>query len=99
MNQTIYEQFRLSSQKGLFMFIFLVNEPSSSPSLGSISKRIKLKHNNIFVNMRLDINIYNIYYMITYINKIYLYRIDNGLCMFINKFQRYQISNCNLLII
>ena len=34
--------------------------------------------------------------MYTYIN-IYLYRLDIGLCEFINKFIRHNISICNLL--
>ena len=33
-----------------FMFVYIANESSSSSGLSSISKRVKLKHNNVFVN-------------------------------------------------
>jgi hypothetical protein len=76
MNQVVCEQLRLDLGKSLFMFVFLASELSLSPSLGSISKRVKLKHSNMFVNkfvnMRLDSNKYNIICLYICIYKIYL---------------------------
>ena len=47
--------------KSSFMFTCVVNKPSSIPTIGTIIKRVKLKHNNVFVNklmmnMRAQIN-------------------------------------------
>ena len=50
MNQTVFVQLKLSLKKNLLMFVCLINELRSNPTLGSIIKRVKLKHNNIFVN-------------------------------------------------
>ena len=71
MNQAVYEQLGLGLGKDLFMFVCLANEPSSSPSLSSISKRVKFKHNNEFVNKLVNkIHIiYNIY-MYAYIKGV-----------------------------
>jgi len=45
----------------LFIFICLAKKTRSSPTLGLIIKRDKLKHNNMFgnklMNMSLDLNI------------------------------------------
>ena len=49
MNQTVFVQLKLSLKKNLLMFVCLINELRSNPTLGSIIKRVKLKHNNIFV--------------------------------------------------
>ena len=48
MNQIVYKQFEL------------IHEKKKNPSLGSIIKRIKLKHNNVIVNMMLNLTIKNI---------------------------------------
>ena len=56
MNQAIYEQLNFESRKNLFIFICLVNKLSSNLTLGSIIKQIKLKHNNVFVNIKARIN-------------------------------------------
>ena len=50
MNQIVYEHLKLSLKKNLLMFVCLINELRSNPTLDSIIKRVKLKHNNIFVN-------------------------------------------------
>jgi hypothetical protein len=42
--------FFFRKKKILFIFVYLANESSSRPSLGLISKRVKLKHNNVFMN-------------------------------------------------
>ena len=53
------------------MFIYIANKSSLSSSLDSIIRRVKFKHNNIFVNktmsIKLDLSINNI---------IYLYRLN-----------------------
>ena len=49
MNQIVYKQFELIHEK-----------KKKNPSLGSIIKRIKLKHNNVIVNMMLNLTIKNI---------------------------------------
>ena len=51
-----YFKFRLSLEKSLFMYIYLTNQPN----LTSTIKKVKFNHNNIFVNIRFDLNIYNI---------------------------------------
>jgi hypothetical protein len=43
-------QFKKKNHVFKFMFIYIANESSSSSGLSSISKRVKLKHNNVFVN-------------------------------------------------
>ena len=48
MNQIVYKQFEL------------IHEKKKTPSLDSIIKRIKLKHNNVIVNMMLNLTIKNI---------------------------------------
>ena len=96
MNKNVYEQLGLSLGKNMFIFIYLANELSPNPSFGSISKRVKLKNSNVFVNklvsMKLDLNIYYMFICI----KIYLFILDIILYKFVNKFLRYQISICNL---
>ncbi len=87
MNKTVYKHFMLGSRKSLYMFVYLAKEPSTSPSLGLISIRVKFKYNNVFVNMRLVLNIYSI--ICLYICKINLYILNIRLCKFINKFLRY----------
>ena len=39
-----------------FIFICLVNKSSSDPSLSLTTKQVKLKYNNLFVNMRIQLN-------------------------------------------
>ena len=69
MNQAI-KQLELDPGKYLFVFVYLVNESSSSLSLGSSIKQVKLKHNKVFVNklvgMRFDLTIYNIIWLYVY---------------------------------
>ena len=55
MNQAIYAQIELRSRKSLFMFIYLLNKPSGSPTLDLIIKQVKLKHNNMFINKLINI--------------------------------------------
>ena len=59
------------------MFICLVNKSNSCPSLNSTIKEVKFKHNNVFVNMlvnmRFDLTTYNIIYFNVYLSKIILY--------------------------
>ena len=43
-------------KKNLFMFVCLVNKPNSSPNIDTIIKQVKLKHNNVFVNIGAQIN-------------------------------------------
>ena len=43
-------------KKKLFIFICSVNKPNSIPILDSIIKRAKIKHNNVFVNKKAQIN-------------------------------------------
>lgn len=88
-------------EKNILMFVYVAK--SSSPSLGTSIKQVKLKHNNVFMNkfmsMTLDLSIYNIIYLYVYMYKIYLYRLEIGLSNFVNKFIRYQIIICNILIL
>ena len=56
------------------MFVYLTNEPNSSSNFDSTIKRVKLKHNNIFMNIlvtlsKAQLNIY-----------IYIYKFDIGSC-------------------
>ena len=51
-----YFKFRLSLEKSLFMYIYLTNQPN----LTSTIKKVKFNRNNVFVNIRFDLNIYNI---------------------------------------
>ena len=71
MNQVVYEQFVLGLRKCLFMFVCLSNKSNSSLILGSTIKGVKFKHNNVFMNMRLDLTII-ILYLVTICLKIYL---------------------------
>ena len=47
----------------------LANKLSPSPNIGSISKQALFKHNNVFVNMRLDLIIRNIIFLYVYLSK------------------------------
>jgi hypothetical protein len=58
MSQVVYERVRLGSQHSLFMFAYLAIKRTLNSRLDSISKQAKLKYNNVFVNMKLDLNIY-----------------------------------------
>ena len=53
MNQIVYKQFELIHEEKK-------KKLNLNPSLGSIIKRIKLKHNNVIVNMMLNFTIKNI---------------------------------------
>jgi hypothetical protein len=50
-----YEQLELDLGNNLFIFVYLTNEPSLSPSLGLNIKRDKLKYNNLFINKLVSI--------------------------------------------
>lgn len=72
---TIWTQFE---KKKLSIFVYLTNEPSSSLSLGSTIKKVKLKHNNVLLNKlrntRLYLNNSNIICLYVYTCiEIYLY--------------------------
>ena len=45
----VYERFELGQGKSLFL-VCLANKSSSSISLGSPIKKVKLKYNNVFLN-------------------------------------------------
>jgi len=53
------------------MFVYLTNEPTSSSNFDSTIKQVKLKYNNIFMNILItlkpNLNIY-----------IYIYKLDIG---------------------
>ena len=77
--------YRLSLGKTLFIFVYLVNELISKSSLNLIIKRVKLKHNNVFVNTLMsiehDLHIYIYIYIVLYIYmytciKIYKYILE-----------------------
>ena len=58
MNQSSYEHLELvSGKKKLFIFVCLATNSSSSLSLNSIIKRVKLKYNNLFVNKLVNLRI------------------------------------------
>lgn len=66
--EIIFRQF--SSEKDIFMLIYLAN----NPSLGLSIKRVKFKHSNMFVNLILNLTMYNIIFLYVYIClKIHLY--------------------------
>jgi hypothetical protein len=58
------------------MCVYLANKLDSNLSLNSIVKQIKFKHNNMlmnkFMSMRLNLNVYNILSLYTYIYKTIL---------------------------
>ena len=58
-------------RKYLFILICLENMPNSSPSLSSITKRVKFKHNNMFmsklVNPILNLIVYNILFLYIFV--------------------------------
>ena len=64
-------------EKGLFMYVCLINKLSSSPTLGLIIKQTNLKHNNVFVNnlviMRTQINYRQYYIFICIVIQKYIY--------------------------
>ena len=75
--------YRLSSGKTLFIFVYLVNELISKSSLNLIIKRVKLKHNNVFVNtlMSIEHDLHIYIYIVLYIYmytciKIYKYILE-----------------------
>ena len=69
MNQVVYEQPR----KKLFMFVCLVNKPSSNPTLGLIIKPTKLKYNNVLVNKLINMKAWINYIRILVKKYIYIY--------------------------
>ena len=70
---TIYEQLKLGLEKNLFIFSFLANNPSSSPSLDLVIKQNKLKYNNVsvnkLVNIKHDLTVYNVTLLYAYMSK------------------------------
>lgn len=44
----------------LFILVCLANKLSLSPSLCSIIKNVKFKHNNVLMSMKFDLAIFNI---------------------------------------
>ena len=93
LNRLWIAQARLGLGKNCLYLLYLTNKLSSSPSLGLISKRVKLKDDNIFVDYDSQFKyIYIIlyFYNYTYI-QINLYKLDIRLCKFINKFLRYSL--------
>jgi len=69
----VYEQLKLGlEKKNLFIFNFLANKPSSSPSLDSVIKQNKLKYNNVFVNklvnIKHDLTVYNVTLLYAYMS-------------------------------
>ncbi len=58
MNRVVYELLGLRSRKNLFMFVYLVNESSSSLNLDSTIKQVELKHNFVFMNKLLSMRVY-----------------------------------------
>ena len=70
------------------MFVYLTNEPNSSSNFDSTIKRVKLKHNNIFMNIlvtlsKAQLNIYIYIYInlildhVSFVNKFLIYKIIN----------------------
>lgn len=58
MNRVVCELLGLRLGKNLFMFVYLVNESSSSLNLGSTIKQAELKHNFVFMNKLLSMRVY-----------------------------------------
>ena len=68
----VYERFELGQGKSLFL-VCLANKSSSSISLGSPIKKVKLKYNNVFLNKlvnmcKFNLTIYNIIFYV-YLSK------------------------------
>ena len=51
------------------MFKCLVNKSSLSLSKCSTIKQAKFKYNNVFLNIRIDLTIYNITFLYVYLSK------------------------------
>ena len=81
------------------MLVCLVNKPSSSLCLDLTTKQVKLKHNNVFMNMRFDLTINKLYFYMHICIKIWLHRFEIGWYKFVYRFIWYQIIICSSLII